>query len=418
MKSTDIFEAIGGAKEKYLAASEKFRKSFSRYAGWIACAACLCIAVICFTLFRPQTPSEIVNPSVTVQTPSTKLNSSDIFAIDAMGYEAYKAYNISQVKSGSPGAECDTPETLPIFSNRSYNPYISSYGLSETKMLSIVYDVLDFFEIEIYSKTFTGIKKHFFSDSNRDPRGFLIPDNTITRIELTVEFGKIEVDASGTVTIQFDKAPAFSDEYNMNTNPEETLLHSAEMFKGLLKFEKPSIAVQESYNNLGELTRKYKVYDSAGDITEQLLNFTCEYAEFIFDSDGYMTKLRIYNNLSIAEELGHYPTISSEEAKALLIDGKYYSSYMENSFPGEEYIARVELSYRTSHLEKIWVPYYKFYVELPEKEKEDGLKTYAAYYVPAIDPEYIVSYPPSNIDFTDKPVNYGSNAPTDFPELS
>lgn len=408
MKSTDIFEAIGGANEGHLIASEKHRKSVSQYLGWVACAACFCIAVICITLFRQQSPAEIIPPLAAE--PTEKINSSEIFAIDAMGYEAYNAYEISQIKNGSPGAECDTPDILPVFSNKSYNPYISSYGLTESEMLSIIYDVLDFFEIEIYSKSFTGIEKTRFSDSNRDPRGFLIPDDTVTRIKLTVEFGTIEVDASGTVTILFDKVPVIPDEYDMDVNPEETLLYCADMFRGLLKFENPAVAVQESYNHFEKLTRQYKVYDSAGDTTSQLLSYEFEYAEFNFDSDGYLSMIRVHNGLSVAKKLGDYPTISAEDAKALLLDGKYYSSYIESSFPGEEYIARVELAYRGSYTEKTWVPYYKFYVELPEKENESGLKVFAAYYVPAIDPEYIESYPQINVEFSEKTAENNSKS--------
>lgn len=38
------------------------------------------------------------------------------------------------------------------------------------------------------------------------------------------------------------------------------------------------------------------------------------------------------------------------------------------------------------------MPYYCFYVELPEEER-DGLKTYGAYYVPAVEKEYLTNMP-------------------------
>lgn len=43
----------------------------------------------------------------------------------------------------------------------------------------------------------------------------------------------------------------------------------------------------------------------------------------------------------------------------------------------------MELIYRTGEHEECFMPYYRFYVELPEDERENGLKTYGAYYVPA-----------------------------------
>ncbi|MBE6616897.1 MAG: hypothetical protein E7627_02975 [Ruminococcaceae bacterium] len=387
MKSTLLFEAIGGAKEKYLSASEKVRKPFSRYAGWVACAACFSIAVICLTLFRPQSPGEIIDPTPTISESLQKINLPSEFNVNGMGYEGYSAYDISEITGSSPLAPENVPETMPAFKNKSYNPYMTAYGLTERELLAVVYDVLDFFDIKIYDNDFTGIKKHLFTDSNGDPRGFLIPDDTVTRIELTVKFGKIEVTANGTVTIWFDKAPIIPEEYDINVNPEETLLYCAEMFAGLLRYEKPVV--------LGDKT----VYDGAGDPTEQLINKTYEYANFYFDSDGNLSTVRIFNDLLVAEKLGDYPTITREEAQALLLEGIYYSNYIETEFPGEEYIAHVTVAYRGSNLDKTWLPYYKFYVELPDKVRDDGKKTYATYYVPAIDQEYLESYPTADIKF-------------------
>lgn len=59
---------------------------------------------------------------------------------------------------------------------------------------------------------------------------------------------------------------------------------------------------------------------------------------------------------------------------------------------GTNYIAKVELIYRTGASEQYYMPYYRFYVEIPELE-EDGLKTYGAYYVPAIESQYITNMP-------------------------
>ena len=61
--------------------------------------------------------------------------------------------------------------------------------------------------------------------------------------------------------------------------------------------------------------------------------------------------------------------------------------------PGEKYIKKVELVYRTSEMEEIYMPYYRFYVELPEENLEHGLKTYGAYYVPAVEGSYLTNMP-------------------------
>ncbi len=39
------------------------------------------------------------------------------------------------------------------------------------------------------------------------------------------------------------------------------------------------------------------------------------------------------------------------------------------------------------------MPYYRFYVELPEAEGENGFKDYGAYDVPAVEGSYIANMP-------------------------
>ena len=39
------------------------------------------------------------------------------------------------------------------------------------------------------------------------------------------------------------------------------------------------------------------------------------------------------------------------------------------------------------------MPYYRFYVELPEETQNNGLNTYGAYYVPAVESRYISNMP-------------------------
>ena len=62
--------------------------------------------------------------------------------------------------------------------------------------------------------------------------------------------------------------------------------------------------------------------------------------------------------------------------------------------PGEAYISKVELVYRSGLREETFLPYYRFYVELQDADgwkmtQSNGLKTYGAFYVPAIQDDYI-----------------------------
>ena len=51
--------------------------------------------------------------------------------------------------------------------------------------------------------------------------------------------------------------------------------------------------------------------------------------------------------------------------------------------------------YRTGSREQLLLPYYRFYVRLPDTDMEyaDGLQLYGAYYVPAIADAYLENMP-------------------------
>ena len=85
------------------------------------------------------------------------------------------------------------------------------------------------------------------------------------------------------------------------------------------------------------------------------------------------------------------------QARELLINDNYITS-VPYKMPGEEYIKKVELVYRTGDMEECYLPYYRFLVELPEEENseiesEHELKSYGAYYVPAVESSYLTNMP-------------------------
>lgn len=90
--------------------------------------------------------------------------------------------------------------------------------------------------------------------------------------------------------------------------------------------------------------------------------------------------------------VGNYPIITPKQASELLLNGNFLTS-VPYEMPGSEYVRKMELVYRTGEWEEYYMPYYRFYVELPEDELENGLKTYGVYYVPAVDGTYISNMP-------------------------
>jgi len=97
-------------------------------------------------------------------------------------------------------------------------------------------------------------------------------------------------------------------------------------------------------------------------------------------------------NADLSQKIEDYPIIFVLEAQSELLKNHYITTVPEE-FPGVEYIAGVELIYRTSRYDEVFMPYYRFLVELPSMQRDNGLKTFGAYYVPAVESQYISNMP-------------------------
>lgn len=127
------------------------------------------------------------------------------------------------------------------------------------------------------------------------------------------------------------------------------------------------------------------LYDAAGDAQEQLINLN------FFDLCAYSEGFWLHSH-DLSEKVGDYPVITRAEAEELLARGNYITG-CGYALPGMEYVAGSELVYRTGLTEAYYLPYYRFYVELPQQEWPDGMKTFATYYVPAVEEKYIADMP-------------------------
>ena len=92
------------------------------------------------------------------------------------------------------------------------------------------------------------------------------------------------------------------------------------------------------------------------------------------NDEGKLFIARVYQpDLSV--KIGDYPIINSEQAKELLLNGNYITT-VPYEISEEKFIKKWNLIYRTGEHEECFMPYYRFFVELPEDERENGLKTY------------------------------------------
>ncbi len=229
-------------------------------------------------------------------------------------------------------------------------------------------------------------------------------DNYLSRdLTAVANEADIRVDPYGTVTIKFggynDGYLPLPDAYDFRSNAgfadaEAALYYLMEQYASLLGFEQPTPILTTSFTYRGETKYHYVVYEGGDNAKERILNYACKYATFYPDENGQLFIISLYNILTVAEYLGDYPVISGEEAYELLLNGQYVGGD-GRPFDADDTICKQALIYRAYENDATFLPYYVFYVEDPTTYYgiAEGLISYNAYYVPAIEPQYIESMP-------------------------
>ncbi len=359
-----------------------------RWTRWCAVAAIFCLAA--FGTFSFWNSGMEVQP-----TPLLEQIIIPELAISGMGYEGLMYHDASEMDNGNPWNENLDITTLPVYRNNAYDASGAGVpkGLDEEEM----YSLLDSTVSALGAKT---ISIEVITNEGCTGEG---EEPVITELLATTDIGTIKVYAHGEIVYYLpDDGMVLPDEYRFtvrNTTDSEaceTITYLTNLYGELLNVKEPAAVSWGSYNIYGDYNRRYTVYETCGNDVEDILNYNFCSVSFhpVVSNDGN-TKLwfiRINNDLSVAEKIDDYPIISVREAKERLLAGNYQTS-VPYEMPGEEYIVKVELKYRTGPLEQTLIPYYRFYVLLPEEKRDNELQSYGAYYVPAIADEYIANMP-------------------------
>lgn len=389
MKANDLLDMIGNTDDSIIEEAKKRKKPvILRWTKWVAVAACLCLVVGgLFAITRPsRTPPDISGGLPQIAIPK--------YESDGMGFEGLMYYSAEELENGNPWREDIALDTLPVFRNGSYDPSGAGWpiGLSEAEMIAELENAARVLGLEILeTKTETNDTKSEY--------GTIIPGDAIYSIRAITGSGNLIVYADGVLVYYLPSGYKLPDEYHFthsNTSDSEAeavMTYLTETYASFLNYDHPEIVLQGSYSFNGDYTRRYLVYDTGTDMTETILNYNFRTAQFAPDDDGNLMLIRMNDRLRMAEKLGDYPLISVSEAKEKLLDGQYQTS-VPVAMPGEKFIAKVELVYRSGPREETLLPYYRFYVELQDADgwqmtQSNGLKTYGAYYVPAIQDDYI-----------------------------
>lgn len=360
----DLLEEANGARRGVKRRTARF--------GWMAAAACLVLLVGVGAALYGERPAP--GPDVTglPQLPVGQLTNG------GMGFEGYLAYDVSELISGSPWREKDGLKTLPVYRNS------VEYDEGGAPVNGVDVEAMTARALEVASRLGVSVEVQ----EDKEPW-----EQAVGRVTALADGVRITVEADLTASIWFEPALELPGEYNFNYYaPYEDMKavsdYLLEQYGTLLDMAEPRMEpTGGDYTFSGEQGYEIAAYDAAGDKTQRLLDYSFDRATFSCDNEGRLWLIRLKGH-DLSQKVGDYPIITPKAAKKLLAEGKYITT-VPYALPGEEYVRRVELCYLTDRSEAYFMPYYRFLAELPQEEQENGLHTYGAYYVPAVEEAYL-----------------------------
>ena len=378
MNGNEFLDKMSLADPAYVEEADRPVKKRTTWRRWGAMAACLAVLLGVGFLFFPRSSPDVPDP---VQTELPTLPVSMGPSLGGYGYEGYYVRDISDLKNTSPSQIGSLPDTLPVFRNATGGyPLQAATEEYKAKMLTLCRSVAGRLGWDAENMTVVWDERN----------GGLVP----TTVTATGADGvKIEVDQFMTVTITYpDRGGPLSEKNSLVLRTYDDAYKLAEKllaeYRGLMGFSSPQICITGGdYNIDGEQSYDIAFVETGGTQTEELLEFFFHGAEFFCNEDGEPRIIRL-RCTDLSDKVGDYPIITAQQAQAQLVAGHYITS-CGWEMPGEAYIRKVELVYRTGEYDEYFMPYYRFYVELLEEAPVEGCMHLAAYYVPAVAEEYL-----------------------------
>ena len=402
MKRDKLFEEIGLIRDSHVAEADTVIKLPSAKRPWakrtsIAAAACLVIAMAFIAIPQLKLQDPTYNPPV--ELPMLTISDNT----EAFGFEGYLAYDISELANGNPWIDDVSIKTLPVFKNPT--GYDSAgmpvSGLSADTMIRIAEKTATLLGLTVDSvytnPTAENLQREKEKVQALPGEENYEPDATQTEAVAICGDVTIKVQANGAVRIFFESEIQLPGEYSLTyydtteAQAIEATHYLLEQYKAVVGMTSPALALFGDYTYEGQRGFDFVAYEKDGSLIEQILGYNFNQIQFSPNEDGALWIIDRYS-ADLSQKIADYPIIFALEAKGELLRGRYITTVPEE-FPGEEYIARVELVYRTGRHDEMFMPYYKFLVEMPSMQRDNGLKTFGAYYVPAVESQYISNMP-------------------------
>ena len=255
-----------------------------------------------------------------------------------MGYEGYMAFHIEDLENGNPWNKSVVLETMPVFQNPGK-----------------------------------------WDDVNG---GFTNSDDWHIRTEMNPAV---------------DLPEPFRFTYSDTTpkQAEAVMNYLLEQYADEVGMEKPKTAIFCDYTYSGKRHMSYCAFENSDqDILQKILDYNFNRVVFSPNDAGQLWLID-RDHWKLTEKLGDYPVITAKQAEEKLLQGEYISSVLDQT-PRKDLVAKVELIYRTSRYDEVFMPYYKFYVELDHYDAypklDNGLIKYGVFYVPAVASKYVEGF--------------------------
>lgn len=375
MKTKKLLFLLGDIDDKYIIEAEGKAKKQKKplLIKTAAIAACLTVAILSFISLQSDS-----------QLPTLTLSERN----DAFGFEGYFAHSIDELKNNNPWNENSKLKTLPVYNNTLYK-YTEDFVVTEP-------------DTEKMKKLVNQTAESLSVDTKKSPLvETMVPDGSeIYSYCIEDENYNIEVNSWLQVNIYLKKTDVLPDGYTLHHNASYDELYKTSGFlkneyKELLGMKNPAIDISlGDYTIDGERLWNVSFYENSSDLSEAVINYNFNRIYFYGDDNGELCQIS-FSGIDTREKLGDYPIIDTKEALELLVDGQYVTSVPEK-FPGRDCVKKVELVYRNTNRDNIFMPYYKFYVQVDitnASSSELGLVDFGIYYVPAVEGRYIENMP-------------------------
>lgn len=331
----------------------------------------------------------------------------------AMGFEGYLLNEMSDLTSGNPWSEAQNITVMPVYKNR-----VQKDGAGGTIVTGLTYyDIQD--ELKTLLKDTAARMGVTFTDEELTDNAYSaevqqeitekldgdVPEHYFdpTAMKVVTSEFTIETDANYVTDIEFTEPIKLP--FSLQITDYDKAIEAAEYlmqeYSDLLDMEAPAISIDGGdYNYYGERSPfEISFYESAGTPEQDIENYFMNNVRFIGNEYGDLWIIRIVRYDLAAELVGNYPLITTDEATEKLKNGEFATSVPVSEGYKPESYDRVELVYRTRISDENFIPYYKFWIDVTEEIAAQGWgydepqKTYGAFYIPAVRPEYLEDTP-------------------------